>query len=1087
MKTNLTSLQKNLTLIIILTVTNISFSQLHETNNCVNNFSLDWTAGTNTGNNFNWLPKGSINQSFNNVDNSGIDLNIAFTGDTYALEDWNFFGGPNTPNVDDIATNGNDDILHLFTSGYTDQGITMTITFSEPVFGLGYDMYHVNAGGNNGDKYTITATNTLGETIYPTFTESANPSYTTNNTGVVNANSPSTAGDNAQVGLNFYDENLITSITMHWQDCNTCSNGFVHGSGLGNISFCTPQSLDFDGTNDYISRDAFLEGEEEVTMMSWIKLDNNFSGPAEIMGQRNFRLFLNANNKLRTFAKTDSPVLSSNTTTANSTPSLQTNLWYHVATTYNANEGTLILYLNGEEISRIDNILGNNLRTGNAWNNNHDFEIGRNTFNDNNYFEGSIVEARVYNTALTQQQLQEQVYQSLAQNDNSIKGAVINNTIEGLSWSQLRLYYKLTTVNSRLGITQDYSNVNSPGILHNMRTNQDNNAPLPYIANTNGDWTNTNTWKHGDVWDIDNIKHKDWAIVQLDNNTNVFTTDHHTLLGLLIENNAKLEVKNDMYIENTKYLKVNGILDLQGQSQLIQTSSSILDTASSGFIEIDQQGTADNYTYNYWCSPVSAINTITNNKPETINNILLDGTNAETPLNIAFSSSLSSADGGTTNPISTSAFWMFKFHGPAEDYYSWSHLGSAATMVPGEGYTMKGSGTGAVTEAQNYVFKGKPNNGIIDLNINTGEHYLVGNPYPSALDADAFIRDNISENNGGNNTNNVINGTLYFWEHFGGNSHNTAQYQGGYGVYNLSGGVKAISHPNISQAGIATKTPQRYVAVAQGFFVEAASGGTINFNNGQRTFQKENADSSIFFRTTETANTTATTNSDDRTKLRLEYTAPNGIARELLLTIDEHTTLDYDTAYDGKNSDAVTDDMNWIIEDENYVIQGIPAIEEDTVLPLNLKLSETGSIAIKLLSAMNLPENMTPILKDLETGEEVNLNDATFTANMIEGEFSDRFVLQFKMAETLSVDEFEVTNSATIKIINGTDHIEIVYGDPVNTLQSFELYSILGQQVKQGKLHKDNSLISTSNLATGTYIIKLKTNANYITKKVLIL
>lgn len=1063
-----------------------SFAQLHETNGCVNNFSLNWTSGNTSGNNYNWLPEGSINRSFNNVDNSGIDLNIAFTGDTYALEDWNFFGGPDTPNVDNIATNGQDDILHLFTSGYTNQGITMTITFSEPVFGLGYDIYHVNASGTNGDKYTITATNTLGETVYPTFTESATPSYTTNNTGVINANAPSTTGDNARVGLNFYDENLITSITMVWQDCDTCSNGFVHGSALGNISFCTPQSLDFDGTNDYVSRDAFLESEDEVTMMSWIKLDNDASGVQEIMGQRNFRLFLNSSRKPRAFVKTNSPVLNTATTPANNLTALEPNLWYHLTAIYNANQRTLILYINGEEVSRVDNVLGNNLRGGANWNSNHDFEIGRNTFNDNNYFKGSIVESRVYNTALTTTQLQEQVYQSIENNNNSVTGAVISNTIEGLSWNSLRLYYKLTSVNSRLGTTKDNSSLNVSGILHNMRTNQDINAPLPYVANTSGNWTNENTWKHGDVWDIDNTPHKNWAIVNLTNNAEVITKDSHTQLGLILDENTKLTVQNDQFIENTKYFKLDGIIDLQGESQLIQNINSELVPSSRGYIEIDQQGTADNYTYNYWSSPVSAINTTLNNKPEAINRILKDGTNTNTPTDIAFSSSLSSADGGVANPIATSSFWIFKFHGPAEDYYSWSHLGSTNNMIIGEGYTMKGSGAGSVTETQNYVFKGKPNNGTIDLNINTGEHYLVGNPYPSALDADAFIKDNISVADGGNNSSNVINGTLYFWEHFGGGSHNTAQYQGGYGVYNLSGGVKAISHPNISQAGVATKTPQQYIAVAQGFFVEADSGGAITFNNGQRAFQKEDVTNSVFFRNSENTSTATTNTSDDRTKLRLEFTSPNGIARELLLTIDENTSLEYDTAYDGKNSDASTDDMNWIIEDENYVIQGIPSIEEETILPLHVKLSETGNMSIKLLSAVNLPETITPILEDLETGAQIDLNITTFTADMLDGEFSNRFILKFKVSETLSVATVEASENSTIKVINKPNYLEIINSNTLKPLQSFELYSILGQQIQQGDLNKTNHLISTNGLATGAYIIKLKTSTEFITKKVLI-
>ncbi|MDT0554361.1 hypothetical protein RM519_13975, partial [Urechidicola sp. P050] len=74
---------------------------------------------------------------------------------------------------------------------------------------------------------------------------------------------------------------------------------------------------------------------------------------------------------------------------------------------------------------------------------------------------------------------------------------------------------------------------------------------------------------------------------------------------------------------------------------------------------------------------------------------------------------------------------------------------------------------------QNYVFRGKPNNapfGVAGTEIvhttfsaPTGDPSisLTGNPFPSALDADDFIDDNV------NSTDNA----LYFWEHWSDNTH----------------------------------------------------------------------------------------------------------------------------------------------------------------------------------------------------------------------------------------------------------------------------------------------------------------------------
>jgi hypothetical protein len=56
---------------------------------------------------------------------------------------------------------------------------------------------------------------------------------------------------------------------------------------------------------------------------------------------------------------------------------------------------------------------------------------------------------------------------------------------------------------------------------------------------------------------------------------------------------------------------------------------------------------------------------------------------------------------------------------------------------------MKGSGSALGN--QTYTFVGKPNNGTISSNtVGDDQLLLTGNPYPSAIDADAFITDNIT-------------------------------------------------------------------------------------------------------------------------------------------------------------------------------------------------------------------------------------------------------------------------------------------------------------------------------------------------------
>src|SRR5690606_24644433 len=124
------------------------------------------------------------------------------------------------------------------------------------------------------------------------------------------------------------------------------------------------------------------------------------------------------------------------------------------------------------------------------------------------------------------------------------------------------------------------------------------------------------------------------------------------------------------------------------------------------------------------------------------------------------------------------------FHGRENVYGDWARVTPETTFNVGEGYTMKGtSGEVEWADTQNYTFVGIPNNGDISLNINPEQSYLIGNPYPSSIDADQFIRDNLKDVVGGTNSDNVINGTLYFWSHFGGRTHMLKEYEGGYAVY----------------------------------------------------------------------------------------------------------------------------------------------------------------------------------------------------------------------------------------------------------------------------------------------------------------
>ena len=351
--------------------------------------------------------------------------------------------------------------------------------------------------------------------------------------------------------------------------------------------------------------------------------------------------------------------------------------------------------------------------------------------------------------------------------DNSILPT--KDEVSGIDYTKLEGYYPMSRYTYTN--TKDESGRLRTGSLKQLKTVDYQTAPLPYISTQNGDWTDSNTWVNGDKQYIpgsralaNNEAYVNWNIVETShdiviNNATLFDDDtvnvadgdgndnegNRTVLAHII-NSGLVTVDGDNSTETgfgytvTHYLELGGKLDLEGESQLIQTTDSDLLIGPSGELEKDQQGTSNTYHYNYWSSPIgTALTTLdnTNTNPNryryTVTDVMSDNGSP-----IMFSSS--GFDGAET-PLTIADYWIWKFaNNPDGDYSAWEHVRSGDDIDPGEGFTMKGPGTSNIN--QNYTFLGRPNNANINLTISQGNDYLVGNPYASAIDARQFILDN---------------------------------------------------------------------------------------------------------------------------------------------------------------------------------------------------------------------------------------------------------------------------------------------------------------------------------------------------------
>ncbi len=562
--------------------------------------------------------------------------------------------------------------------------------------------------------------------------------------------------------------------------------------------------------------------------------------------------------------------------------------------------------------------------------------------------------------------------------------------------------------------------------------------------------------------------------------------------GVLVADNMELVVEKSVTL-------TAGDLRLTNEAQLIQLHTGVDVNSGTKALLRDQQGKSSAYTYNDWSSPVGGATA----GQYSLSEILYDGTdasiNAFIPMQVQFISgngyngipAVINGLGMVTTPLEINRRWLYKFDNkPDNDYNSWAYIGDTGTLLAGEGYTMKGDG--ATTSNQNYVFKGKPNDGDINLTLSAGNDYLVGNPYPSAIDGNAFINDNLSVADGGNATTSVIDGTLYFWDHFGGGTHYLKSYDGGYGMYTKLGGTPAVDNDiRIANTGnISPNTPKRYIPVAQGFFVVANSGlagsGTITFKNSQRIFKTEASGSSLFLKPNKAskAKTTATTNGNPA--IRLQFDSPDGWHRELLLGFNSNTTDHFDIGYDGELIEDNPEDMYWLIDSSKYVIQGVKDLNLNRTVPLGLKIDKAGIAGIKIKKLKNIPSNTQLYIKDNATGQTSNLKESDYQVSLASGLYNNRFSLVFKPTETLNVTNEVIAKDILIYYSKENHAIEIKNNSSYK-VNGIELYNYLGQTIKVWHKNLNNKNLSLPvNSASGLYILTINTTKGQANKKVII-
>jgi|UPI00048376E3 hypothetical protein len=446
---------------------------------------------------------------------------------------------------------------------------------------------------------------------------------------------------------------------------------------------------------------------------------------------------------------------------------------------------------------------------------------------------------------------------------------------------------------------------------------------------------NTTTW-NGNTWSNGIPSYEKSAIFF----TNFTSTSDIYACSILVTNNATVTFNNSLFVYNNIIIDSNSFLIMNNNNNLIQINPLATNT---GNINISRNtSTIVRLDHTLWSSPVSGQN-LYNFSPATL------------------------------------TYRFYTYDTPTDTYLS-STLSNISEFSVAKGYAIRAPNNQSSTTPAEWTgsFRGIPNNGHYPFNLlhtTSNKYNLLGNPYPSTIDALTFVNENVG----------TIEGTLYFYEHTLTMDVNGIFPTGtNYASWNATGGTAATSVAiNSLNYHTPAVIPNGSIQVGQGFFVVAKNSGVVNFDNSQRINNQDHQ----FLKTT-----------SENQHIWLNITTSEGKdINQILIGYIYGATMGADENYDGKSYGNIGNYLYSIIENEKFVIQGraLPFNSNDEV-PLGWYCETAGNYSIKLSNwDGTILENQDIFIRDNLTGTTNNIKLAPYNFTSTTGTFYNRFTLVY--------------------------------------------------------------------------------------------
>ncbi|MFD0984269.1 T9SS sorting signal type C domain-containing protein [Flavobacterium myungsuense] len=370
---------------------------------------------------------------------------------------------------------------------------------------------------------------------------------------------------------------------------------------------------------------------------------------------------------------------------------------------------------------------------------------------------------------------------------------------------------------------------------------------------------------------------------------------------------------------------------------------------------------------------------------------------------------------------------------------------STTNFEPGIGYLIRVSNTHPTTPTIfGGQFTGVANNGTVNLPVTNATYNAIGNPYPSTINANAFIAQN------------GITEALYFWRKTN-NSNNSS-----YATYTTAGGVCNLGGDSLAL------TPNGIIAVGSGFIVKATS-TNITCNNAMRV-SNSNAP---FLRTF-----------DERNRIWLNLSSVSGAFYQTMVAYMPNATSNVDAAIDGRFLNDTPNALTSLIDGQEYTIQGraLPFDGSDTVL-LGFKAKTAENYTITLSNFDGLfSSNQSVFIKDNNSNTIHDLKSGPYTFASEAGTFNTRFEIVYQN-NSLSTQTPSFNEKS---IVVYKQNQEVVVNSGSVQMSNVAIYDIRGRLL----IAKDKINASEVKLYTGTtkqvLIVKITSDTNEIvTKKII--